>query len=145
MTMSELEHKRRAGPASDAEIAGRLLSVAKPRADAAREAALLERIMTAAEHTPRLAVVTAVSRQEPHAEIVSAVVSLTQRRAGPRRDLWAAAGALAASLVIGFIAGQMSLPHAAVLSVAEASGVSLSSATQDVATVLATAEHGDDD
>jgi hypothetical protein len=134
-TMSELEHKRRSGPATDAEIAGRLLAAAKPRVDAAREAALLDRIMATTERTPRLAVVTANTP----------ITAAPPRRAGPRRDMWAAAGALAASLVIGFIAGQMSLPRDAVYKMAEATGVSLSSATQDVAQGLAAAETGDDD
>ncbi len=148
--MSELEHKRRAGPATDAEVAGRLLAVAKPQGDAAREADLLERIMASAERTPRLASVAPASEApKPRTEAVPAaatrVAPAFARRVAPRRDVWAAAGALAASLVIGLVAGQMSLPNAAVHRLAEVSGVSLTSATHDVATVLAAAEFGDDD
>ena len=144
--MSELEHKRRAGPASDAEIAGRLLAAAKPQGDAPREAALLERIVAAAERMPRLAAVApAPSTLGARPAADTKVAALPGRRTAPRRDLWAAAGALAASLVIGFVAGQMALPNAAVHRLAEVSGVSLTSATHDVATVLASAEHGDDD
>ena len=61
-----------------------------------------------------------------------------------RRDLWTAASVLAASLVIGFVAGQTSLPNDAVHRVADASGVSLS-ASNDIAAVLTAAELGDDD
>jgi hypothetical protein len=141
--MTELDTKRLLGPLSDADVAGHLLAAAKPQADIALEAALLERIMAAAERTPRLAAVATLPKQQLPMERALAVASA--RRGASSRDLWKAASVLAASLVIGFVAGQSSLPHAAVHRVAEASGLSLASATHDVASVLAGAEHGDDD
>lgn len=156
--MSENDQRRSVMPSSEAEVAQRLLAAAKPERDAAREAALLERIMAAAERTPRLVVVgagqpvaaaTATPAAVDHAPaVVRNVVASSRmplRRAGGRRDLWAATSVLAASLLIGFLAGQMSLPNAAVRSLAEASGVSFSSATQDAAQVLAAVEDEDED
>lgn len=158
--MSENDQRRSVMPPSEAEVAQRLLAAAKPERDAAREAALLERIMAAAERTPRLVVVgagqpvaaateTATPAAVDHAPaVVRNVVASSRmplRRAGGRRDLWAATSVLAASLLIGFLAGQMSLPNAAVRSLAEASGVSFSSATQDAAQVLAAVEDEDED
>ncbi len=145
--MNELEHKRRTGLTSEAEVAGMLLGVAKPQPDTVRDTALLDRIMAVAERTPRLVAVSAepkVLTLAPTTPVANPII-LARLRPVPRRDLWAAASVLAASLLIGFVAGQTSLPSATVFSVAEASGVSVLSATQDVATLLAGAELGDDD
>jgi hypothetical protein len=157
---------------TDAEIAGRLLAVAKPKTDLTRDAALLDRILAAAERTPRLAPVSKVQHaMHPDVPVDSrpaaSVQPDRQTAARPettrpettrpgvmlpvparwtvRRDVWAAVSTLAASLVIGFVAGQTSLPHAAVHTMAEASGVSLTSAPIDIARMLASAELGDDD
>ena len=145
--MDDLEKKRRLGPVTDEEVAGRLLHVAKPARDHAREAALLDRIVVQAERTPRV-VVTAVERPS-----IAAVTShLAQQAIAPRRppllsrnETWGAAGLLAASLLVGFFAGQTTLTQTTMQRVAEASGVSLTSASQDIARVLASAEHEDDD
>ncbi len=139
--MSEREHDTLGGRGLDAEITGRLLALAKPPVDAAQEAALLERIVSAAARTPRLAVVT---RPSPSTAATRPIARApTTARVAARRDVWAAVGVLAASLIIGFVTGQTALPQATVFRVAEASGVTLVS--QDVAGLLATAEQEDDD
>lgn len=151
--MDELEKKRRLGPATDEEVIGRLLKAAKPKQDAAREAALLDRIVAAAERTPR-AVATAPQPAvsavpPPKAQLHAVTPRRPSRTSSPslltNKESWSAAGLLAASLLIGFLAGQTTLTQTAMQRVAEASGVSLTAASQDVATVLAAAEHEDED
>lgn len=145
--MDELEKKRRPGPATDEEVAGLLLKAAKPKQDAAREAALLDRIVAQAERTPR--VVAAAPDVRP---VAASIATLPARNVATRRppllsrnETWGAAGLLAASLLIGFFAGQTTLTQTTMQRVADASGVSLTPATQDIARVLAAAESEDDD
>jgi hypothetical protein len=130
-----------------------LLKAARPVSGAAREAALLDRIMAAAEKTPRLvsrpaelpaapapatAVVlaaTTVLRREPPAPVRLAV--------RPRRDFMMASGLLAASLVAGLVIGQ--LPYAAqtVTRIEQATGYTLASASDEIA--RASSEWDEDD
>jgi hypothetical protein len=122
-----------------------LLRAARPAVDQAREAALLERIMAAAEKTPRLAVV--VSEAAPSsvmtAKAVLARPALPHHRA--RRDLWGAGGLLAASLVVGVMLGQSSLSHQTATRIEQATGLTLASASQEVARLLASVEFDEDE
>ena len=149
--MDELEKKRCPGPATDEDIAGLLLKVAKPVRDTAREAALLDRIVAAAERMPR-AVAAPDLRPVAAQDIASRAAKTPPRFAALRRaplltrnESWGAVSLLAASLVIGFLAGQTTLTQTTMQQLADASGVSLTPATQDIARVLAAAEHEDDD
>lgn len=149
----------------DEEVAARLLALAKPVADPAREALLLDRIVTTAARTPRLAPRLARTEALPHdatplvtgataqpaaaPRVMSAgdvVPFVTPRSRAPivRADVWKIASVLAASLVIGFMAGlSPSVSDRAVNTLEEATGLTFASLPQELAATLATAEHGD--
>ena len=122
-----------------------LIAHAKPARDAARELALLDRIVAAAERSPRLAVV--MTAPAPPVIARSEVkISPTQSKAQrPSRDWWGGAGIMAASLLIGIIAGQTTYSEQTVRGFEQATGIMLASASHDLAATLAFAEHGEDD
>jgi hypothetical protein len=122
-----------------------LLRQARPATDAAREAALLDRIMAATEKGPRL-VVTAAAPFATAAvappDLVPAAAPALGRRA--RRDIWAAGSLLAASLVVGVFLGQSTYTETTVRRIEQATGVMLASVSQDLALSLASAEDEDE-
>jgi hypothetical protein len=123
-----------------------LLRQARPAADAAREAALLDRIMAATEKGPRLVVaahsapVATAAVASP--DLVPAAAPALGRRA--RRDIWAAGSLLAASLVVGVFLGQSTYTETTVRRIEQATGVMLASVSQDLALSLASAEDEDE-
>jgi hypothetical protein len=135
-------------PMTDATAAvDRLLAKTRPAHDAAREAALLDRIVAAAERTPRVIAATpAPSPARLHAQPPT-----PPPRSQPRptlrsnRDWWGGAGILAASLLIGVIAGQTAYSEQSVRGFEAATGMTLASATTDLADTLASAEPAEDD
>jgi hypothetical protein len=141
---------------SDADQAlDRMLLAARPARDAARDAALLERILAAAERAPRIAAVTRAPLQPQFAHAVTqAPVAVdahihapgrTHRALRANRDWWGSAGIMAASLMIGIIAGQTTFSEQTVRGLEQVTGITLASATLDLASTLAAAEQGEDD
>lgn len=132
------------------------LAAARPAADAAREAALLDRIMATAERTPRViarapavaaGTVAAVNAPVPPTTPASLVVSLAEARAArrPNRDRWAAGGLLAASLVAGLLLGQMPYAEQTVTRIEQVTGFTLASASNEIARAIAAVELDEDD
>ncbi len=129
----------------------RLLACAKPARDATRELVLLDRIVAAAERSPRLAAVMAgaAMASNTHPPVIARIEvkpSATQRKVQrSSRDWWGGAGIMAASLLVGIIAGQSTFSEQTVRGFEQATGIVLASASQDLAATLAFAEHGEDD
>jgi hypothetical protein len=127
----------------EAAAIDRLLQLAKPAPDSTRE-----RIMAAAERTPRIAVVTSAPPLAPAVPTMPQTARMTQRLLGParsHRDRWGAAGILAASLLVGVVAGQTSYSQQTVRRFEQATGLTLASASHDLALTLAAHDLGEDD
>jgi hypothetical protein len=126
-----------------------VLQQVKPHSDPQREADLLDRIMAAADKTPRIVAVAtpSVAPVGPAAvrsgDAQRTVLPLRQRRTG--NDLWRAAGLLAASLVVGVFLGQSPFGAHTARRIEQATGFVLASASQAAALSLASAELEDDD
>lgn len=134
-----------------------LMKAARPTADAAREAALLERILAAAEKTPRVvagtneaprvvtdsAAIPAVSRNTQPDVVDLATARAAARR--PRRDVWAAGGLLAASLVAGLMLGQLPYASETMTRIEQATGLSIASPTYEIARAIASIELDEDE
>jgi hypothetical protein len=129
--------------AEDAKLDA-LLKAARPVSDAAREAALLDRIMAAAEKTPRLVsgptAVAPVAPATAKAAVVATTDVLRREPAAPvrlavrpRRDFMMASGLLAASLVAGLLIGQMPYAAQTVTRIEQVTGFTLASASDEVA------------
>jgi hypothetical protein len=120
-----------------------LLARARPEVTPDRLAALTDRIVAAAERTPRLA---AVTLSEPPALAVSVATKPAATPARPmgdltrRRDLRRSLAAIAASLVLGVSVGQSGLLDVAVAGFEDMTGLSLASAPVDMARALGAAE-----
>jgi hypothetical protein len=123
-------------PRDDAALDA-LLRQAKPQRDEGREAALLARIMATAEKTPRLVVAT------PAVVAPAAARSLALRR--PDRDIWRAAGIMAAALVVGVFLGQSSFGEQTARRIEQSTGFMLASAGNEAAYSLAALEADDDE
>jgi hypothetical protein len=145
--MDDQEIKRSLAPTDDNAVIDQILRRAKPQPDLGREAALLDRIMRTAERTPRVVPTRGQTHApRPHSAVSPTVAKSTApQRPRANRDLWGSMGILAASLVIGIVAGQSSLSDRAVNGFEEATGFTLASASQDAAHTFALAETGDED
>lgn len=129
-----------------------------PAANAEAERALAERIVAAAIRSPRLAVaagagapVATTAEAKPIASVVAPPRSSDARRGSASvlgslrgRDARRSLAVLAASLVIGLSLGQAGFADRVVVGFEDLTGVSLSSASQDMASALGAAEAGDE-
>lgn len=136
----------------EAEALDRLLAMAAPKKAAADDALLADRIVAAAERTPR--VVTG----KPHAPVAAPkravsesapgnVITFQRRTAFGRvfgSDLRRGFAVLAASLVLGLSIGQSGLMDRAVVGLEEITGVAIAPVTQDIAGVLSIEPTGDE-
>jgi hypothetical protein len=114
---------------AEAECLDRVLERA-PMPTLAREAALAERILVAARRSPRM-----VAAGAPRAASAGAG---TRAAGPPTRGRWpfgGAAGALAASLMLGVLIGLSSLSQSILPALEQMTGITLSSATVGVAQV----------
>lgn len=128
----------------DAKLAA-LLQQVRPVPDAAREAALLDRIMAAADKSPRLVVVASTPAPAAVATLPARpAVAPAVSRTRVRSDIWAAGGLLAASLVIGVFLGQSTYTETTVRRIEQATGVMLASVSQDFAQSISAAEDEDE-
>lgn len=151
----------------------RLLKAARPPRDAAREAALLDRIMASAGKAPRvvartarpdavtaLRVVPVAPAAAPDAAALNAETAAPLARpvAQPperqparstvqrsRRETWAASSLLAASLIVGLIAGQLSYTSETLTRLEQVTGLTLASASDEIDRTFATFDGEDDD
>jgi hypothetical protein len=115
---------------AEAEALDRVLERA-PMTSLAREAALAERIIAAARRSPRM-VATSAAMRPP----AGAGESPDQPRwLTPRTAFGGAAGALAASLVLGVLIGLSSLPQSVLPALEQMTGIALSPTSSLVAQV----------
>jgi hypothetical protein len=97
-----------------------------PLPSLAREAALTERIVTAAQRSPRIVKITGAAKVQPEVAEQDGVVRLPQLAGGGRGSLnLRAAGLLAASLVAGFFIGFSNAPQQIVPAFEVVTGISL--------------------
>ena len=115
---------------AEAEAVDRVLERA-PMTSLAREAALAERIIAAARRSPRMVAKSAATRPSTDAE------ELPDQPRGltPRTTFGGAAGALAASLVLGVLIGLSSLSQSVLPALEQMTGIALSPTTSVIAQV----------
>lgn len=128
----------------EAEALDRLLAMAAPKTAAASDTRLVDRIVAAAERTPR--VVTGKPNAFPAEPKLAAadsapanVVKLERRTAVGRvfaSDLRRGFAVLAASLVLGLSIGQSGLLDRAVVGLEELTGVAIAPVSQDITRAL---------
>ena len=115
---------------AEAEAVDRVLERA-PMTSLAREAALAERIVAAARRSPRMVATSAATR--PPAD--EGELPDQPRWLTPRTTFGGAAGALAASLVLGVLIGLSSLSQSVLPALEQMTGIALSPTTSVIAQV----------
>ena len=115
---------------AEAEALDRVLERA-PMTSLAREAALAERIIAAARRSPRMVAKSAATRPPTDAEELPD----QPRWLTPRTAFGGAAGALAASLVLGVLIGLSSLSQSVLPALEQMTGIALSPTTSVIAQV----------
>ena len=115
---------------AEAEAVDRVLERA-PMTSLAREAALAERIIAAARRSPRMVAKSAATRPSTDAEELPD----QPRWLTPRTTFGGAAGALAASLVLGVLIGLSSLSQSVLPALEQMTGIALSPTTSVIAQV----------
>lgn len=128
----------------EAEALDHLLAMAAPKKSASNDALLIDRIVAAAEKTPRVVVgksQTATNVPQPVASNVerSNVVTFERRTAFGRvfgSDLRRGFAVLAASLVLGLSIGQSGLMDRAVVGIEEITGVAIAPVSQEISRAL---------
>jgi hypothetical protein len=118
---------------AEAEVLDRVLERA-PMTTLAREAALAERIVAAARRSPRMVAKSAGATRPPP----DAVERTSPGKRGwltPRTAFGGAAGALAASLVLGVLIGASSLSQSVLPALEQMTGIALSPAPSLIAQV----------
>ena len=115
---------------AEAEALDRVLERA-PMTSLAREAALAERIIAAARRSPRMVAKSAATRPSTDAEELPG----QPRWLTPRTTFGGAAGALAASLVLGVLIGLSSLSQSVLPALEQMTGIALSPTTSVIAQV----------
>jgi hypothetical protein len=123
---------------AEAEALERVLERA-PLPTLAGEAALAERIVAAARRSPRMVRTAKADASFPVAPAPDNVISLRRLPAAPRwltqSTFGGAAGAIAASLMLGIFIGHSSLSQIVLPAIEDLTGISLSSANASVAQV----------
>ena len=116
---------------AEAEALDRVLERA-PMTSLAREAALAERIVAAARRSPRM-VATSAATRPPAGE--GELPNQPRWWLTPRTAFGGAAGALAASLVLGVLIGLSGLPQSVLPALEQMTGIALSPSSSLVAQV----------
>lgn len=143
-TSAALKDTTTATALREAEALDRLLAMAAPKKTVASDALLIDRIVAAAEKTPRVVVgksQTATNVPQAVASSVerSNVVTFERRTAFGRvfgSDLRRGFAVLAASLVLGLSIGQSGLMDRAVVGIEEITGVAIAPVSQEISRAL---------